>query len=104
MNDRIKLAEWQPIETAPKDGSLILGCYRGVPMFVAWVERGGEKWSYTTGHLWWRKEHKRITPEERGWRILIPTRDLNFAIHGNYEPINLDHWMPIPEAPEKVDG
>ena len=63
--------EWQPIETAPKDGTKILGYDPSI-----------------------------IYPEERmavmdfsiiGWAACVG--------EGDYERYSPTHWMPIPEAP-----
>lgn len=72
--------EWQPIETAPKDGSVILtGSYL--------EEYSGEYEPIKTGRMEWAQEFARF---DGGWRstgwysgLLSPT-----------------HWMPLPEPPK----
>lgn len=73
--------EWQPIETAPKDGMPILAVIAGfVPCVAIWVCFEGEsRWS--------------LDPEEF-------TNDDHFSEHWRatrYEPT---HWMPLPEPPD----
>lgn len=62
---------WQPIETAPKDGTLVLLCCVGWPHSVL----RDEPWPIKVGG-WW-KSH---------WDIF----------GASWEPT---HWMPLPEGP-----
>lgn len=66
--------EWQPIETAPKDGTEILGC-------IAWSKK------FKTSVCLWRRS-----------RYGGPAG--YFARRGTYEQVNLTHWMPLPEPPK----
>lgn len=62
--------KWQPISTAPKDGTDILG-YDGYQMTtVTWFEIG--KW----------------------WSLVAPG---SYAEDSEWTPT---HWMPLPEPPE----
>jgi len=76
------MSEWQPIETAPKDGTCILAwCihahasavgeevdgYRG-HVLARWIEHNGGGWC---------------------WHGLAGT---------------FSHWMPLPDAPSPADG
>lgn len=68
---------WQPIETAPRDGTSILILYNGCAIEACWecVEYGDwESWSESV--YWWSSE-------------------LNCLDDGD-EPT---HWMPLPAAP-----
>lgn len=70
---------WQPIETAPRDGTLIdLWCNGERRPDCFW----GEEWE---------------EPEERGWRqkYAETSRAASFSLLGG-EPT---HWMPLPEPP-----
>lgn len=64
------LPVWQPIETAPKDGTHVLTSSMGQPIVIHWAEHGTySSWELTYGDdstLW-------------------------------FEPTN---WMPLPKAPE----
>lgn len=68
--------EWQPIETAPKDGTRILGYFpfrhgyvsRQDVQPIAWVGWGGGCWETLGG---WKPLDNEIT-----------------------------HWMPLPDAPK----
>lgn len=71
--------KWQPIETAPKTGEVFLAYWKHMPVFVAWID-GGKK-------------------EKAGFRVLMPGRDLDLYIHGNFAPFTPTHWRPLPEPP-----
>jgi hypothetical protein len=65
--------EWQPIETAPKDGTPVLG-YRdvdGVMATVYWTTWGG-------------------------WSLVAPG---GYAEEDDWEPT---HWMPLPDPPKNA--
>ena len=70
------MSEWQPIETAPKDGTYVLGA-SSIKVNVAMFFNGEWCWAY--GHC-----------ECHGW----PTAP--------FFPIT--HWMPMPSAPAKEGG
>ena len=67
--------KWQPIETAPKDGSMILVC---LPRIMNLIVRA----SYSTVHGYWKTDHK----TDGG--IASPT-----FFHAG------DFWMPLPDPP-----
>jgi hypothetical protein len=72
------MTEWQPIDTAPRDNSIIL---------LAGIDDLGDQVvgeGYWETYLWWNGEHN--DPEwSWGWEA---------------EPT---HWMPMPEPPKKGD-
>lgn len=70
LADALKEREWQPIETAPKDGSEILG----------WSSISGEAYV-----MWWEAIHS-------DWVWCINDLEDMFC-----DPT---HWMPLPEPPE----
>ena len=73
------MAEWQPIETAPKDGSVImLGSKRG-----AWLAK------YVPVY---RSGHKPGNP----WFSMMLNHDY---LLGQWHPPT--HWMHLPAPPEK---
>lgn len=67
---------WQPIETAPRDGTLIIGWEPGDVPRVCWP--------------YWR------TDQEGLWRY-------SDAFHGSYA-ITPTHWMPLPDPPSILNG
>lgn len=73
------MSEWQPIETAPRDGTAVLlyepDCWMH-PVWVAQWERGG-------------------TYYREGWRCFVAA-DGEEVLH----PEKPTHWMPLPEPPE----
>jgi hypothetical protein len=71
---------WQPIETAPKDGTIILVCEDFLCYSVSW-----QKW-YTPYNDWY-------------YDWCIP----NFLIDNIYSDgiiLHPTHWMPLPELPK----
>lgn len=76
---------WQPIETAPRDGTSIIAwclfedtCESGGPVVVSWCHRGVESYDPRTGK----------------------TTDVYAFYDGCRAPQGLTHWMPIPAKPE----
>lgn len=78
-----KSGEWQPIETAPKDGTQILTVVAGwQPGIYQWLafEEGGGRW----------------TPDPE---CFLAEEHLREWLDGTtYEPT---HWMPLPTSPTK---
>jgi hypothetical protein len=86
--------KWQPIETAPRDGTDVL-VYKDVAtvpvVHIAWY-RSEEEWRDHGGCLfgdtleeyvgWWSYTRNSVTQEK---------------LEGYAEPT---HWMPLPEPPE----
>lgn len=67
--------QWQPIETAPKDGTKILGA-----------------WPQLRKHKWWTIQPIFFYCGNwiHGW-----DEDEDLALHPT-------HWMPLPEPPKKI--
>ena len=66
---------WQPINSAPKDGRVLLSYWGKYPQFIAWIK--GE-----------------------GWRVLMPpARGIGFSIHGNFAPFTPEYWLSLPAPP-----
>lgn len=68
-------AQWQPIETAPKDGTRFLGLHDGWHEFFHWQDGANE--------------HTKGWPT--GWRT-------TFTVYR--EGTGPTHWMPLPAAPQ----
>lgn len=77
------VAGWQPIETAPKDGTTILGYYYGKILMAHWEADGSEN-----------------RGGEPAWI------DGSFDKYEEFFVYPLTHWMPLPSAPaaEKQEG
>lgn len=91
------MSEWQPIDSAPRDGTVFLAYWRDMPHFVAWCPQYGSV--RTVGALWWKR--REFHGEEAGFRVLMPPRPrMAWGIHGNYAPFTPTHWQPLPDAPE----
>jgi len=71
--------QWQPIETAPKDGEMIIGLFNG------WA---GDSVSIT----WYNK----ITTSRRFGKTIIRTRK---GWHNGSSEITPTHWIPLPKLP-----
>lgn len=72
------LTEWQPIETAPKDGTQFLGIRMGGHNDPTFFLIEGLHMKYATHQTW------------------------NGA--GGQYGIRLTHWMPLPNPPERQDS
>lgn len=85
--------EWQPIETAPRDGSSILLLAHGM-VIEAWYSPGS--WSEDTP----------ISPAEYSGAVWVAFDDaVQFEIEEGAGPDGCDlhgpvtHWMPLPPPP-----
>lgn len=76
------MPEWQPIETAPKDGAVILVCKRP-PKYG----RGNWKWGSVRLASW------------QGTYWLLMHQSGQYA-----QDDDLTGWMPLPEPPEQSDA
>ncbi len=72
------MSEWQPIETAPKDGTAILG-YAFYPLSF-----GGGRCAV----VYW-------DGDEEEWDLVVKG---SYAEDGIWMP---EYWMPLPAPPEK---
>jgi hypothetical protein len=80
------MTEWQPIETAPKDG----------PIWAYVIANGVA----SQGVIWWRP-HKNSWPEEpnRNWRWRQNDNSTVGFSDGLPNP-GATHWMPLLEPPK----
>jgi hypothetical protein len=90
----MKLDEWRLINTAPKDGSIIIGKYDNVPVFMAWVDLPDTLITKIVRKWIFKKSITEYYRSESGWRILALGSDLAYYIHGNFGPFNPSHWLP----------
>lgn len=80
LADRERREGWQPIETAPRDGTTVVVYFKGHgPMTVAWEDPWGDGPEAAT---WCVTDHKHGPYPVRGYRTGDDT-----------------HWMPLPEPP-----
>ena len=76
--------DWQPIETAPKDGTLILVCVRrGI------VCNGKTTWWNEVVPAAYSKVDGNLRPYAPNW-----SGEIRYGV---------TQWMPLPEAPAVVD-
>ena len=91
---------WQPIETAPDDGSLFLGlCGRTVSTWWI-VERTEKKKPVTTG-IWPFRKMLETVEQEAGLYLENVTDGggIFYISAGRRLGLNPTHWMPLPEPP-----
>jgi hypothetical protein len=69
----VEMSEWQPIETAPKDGTTILAFFADRVGYVARQDVQAVAW----------RENDGWASTQTGWTLAWPT-----------------HWMPLPDPPK----
>jgi hypothetical protein len=87
------MGDWQPIETAPRDGTAILLCWArdasGQP--IRWDKKPDTAIVYV-------QVAKYSGEPDREWYVYIAT-PADAALH--FTPT---HWMPLPPPPAKAKG
>ncbi|NBW20558.1 MAG: DUF551 domain-containing protein, partial [Caulobacteraceae bacterium] len=91
--DAVERTQWQPIETAPRDGTRILIYSRsnnygssGKPTFD----------DFSVAH--WGE----ITSKYSGWCGIVKGYTVSCREGLPYEHENPTHWMPLPEPPKET--
>jgi hypothetical protein len=75
---------WQPIETAPKDGTMIL-------VYEPAIGEYGEEGIYIVS---WNREYSR---QPKTWCVILSEQDEQ----GGCSTVDYaTHWMPLPPPPE----
>ncbi|HEU4635425.1 MAG TPA: DUF551 domain-containing protein [Edaphobacter sp.] len=77
------MSDWQPIETAPKDGTRVLVCYGSKPRVIV---------------AYWQSEPSLWEREDVPcWAVFEP-EDPFYSVYllDEYEPT---HWQPLPKPP-----
>lgn len=91
------MSDWQPIETAPKDGTKILGYGRGTERAMWPVD---EKMPFMQCVIWWTwHDSEELVDAGDGLFRKRPVRVLEM-----WQPIGTHffkptHWMPLPSPP-----
>lgn len=88
--------EWQPIETAPRDGSWIQA-WRSPPSFTGgtWEPLVYVRWEDEEGKWVWPDEDYQVFTE-RG----VELANMKVAEFENYADDRFTHWQPLPEPPK----
>ena len=94
---------WQSMDTAPKTGEIVVGDYDGWPVMMAWMANVPRKEYKKSGGWFPRQEYVEVE-RETGWRVLIPTREFGYSLHGNYGPFQPRQWMPLTRASVASSG
>ena len=86
--------DWQPIETAPKDGTWVM-LYRPHADFGAWDTIVFARW-YEDEWAWPQEVFDPYEPPD-----LDERDDRGFFAHECFtDASNFTHWMPLPAPPE----
>ena len=96
MSEKIKFGEWQPIDTAPKDGTIFLSYFDDIPVFCFYSEEYDMK-IIRYGFCGLKKKKEWV--KKSGFRVAILSRDKQFGTHGNYLMFTPKYWMPILKYP-----
>jgi len=69
------VSEWISVDDKlPKTGIVAIAFFEGIPVMAS--------------------------REDDGWHVLLLTRELDYALHGNYGPFTPTHWTPLPSPPQ----
>lgn len=87
LEAKLAAFEWQPIDTAPKDGTDIIVGFDAATVWVAHI-------------AWWRREedHPDFVLEDVGWWSYVRGSVSQEKLDGHREPT---HWIPLPEVPHE---
>ena len=86
LREELACLQWQPIESAPKDGTHILAA-RFDPFSAGFGWFNGEHVHYQDVVHYWSKKG------EEGF----------YASNGPDVPLHFTHWMPLPNPPKEVN-
>lgn len=76
------MSKWQPIETAPRDGTEVLACIVGfAPSLVRWLSHNGKSM--------WSVDPETFMDEDHFHEYFMGT---------SYDPT---HWQPLPPPPQE---
>ena len=81
-------AEWQPLDTAPKDGTHIL---------IAWKGSNADLWHTTIGY--WRTHHGDYEKDTHKHWAMVRVTDPSLTSMGPEEIRDWVRWMPLPNPP-----
>jgi len=82
------MTEWQPIDTAPKDGTDIIVMYMHINTQIVHAA------------FWSNYEEGLDDPDIEGWWTYVWTEVGRTKMDGRYSPT---HWIPLPPDPANGD-
>ena len=103
------MSEWQPIETAPKDGTRFLAAQNGEVYEARYTDDPKPRLTFRTHFLFVEERHRVITTTldgrtveakvetEKPW---TETFRHDWTLWTRGFDFNPTHWMPLPEAPK----
>jgi hypothetical protein len=88
------MTDWQPIETAPKDGTYI----------IAFEPDEDRAWKPNIAIVQWHlPTSQHFEPDDEDpdlYRKIIKPVGSGFWVGGPWSPWHATHWMPLPEPPK----
>lgn len=87
------MSAWQPIETAPKDGTSIIGAF----FAIRWAD---DHRKYDVVRCWWQPEFAAFISGCREM-VMAPGYTFNGKTRHLHSPAvePITHWMPLPPPP-----
>ena len=82
------MSEWQPIDTAPKDGTIVLGYF------------DNDDETFFMSHIMWVKNGEMVCGGNENDGLVGPQKWFSLLSRRGVEPT---HWMPLPAPPKKGD-
>lgn len=97
------IQELQPMDTAPKDGTVLLSFWNDVPVFIGYGTSWNTSYEYKSFFDRMRGRKTKIkTPTGERWRVLSWSPRIGWGWNGNCGSFNPPGWMPIPKASEVI--
>ena len=87
------MAEWRPIETAPRDGTPIVAWLDGRPVVIGWAQELEKRPPpFLERPVGYQPEILRVG----GWRRMVLTDVFGWGFHQDFEIVAPEYWEPLP--------